>query len=726
MPVRFAPYVMLSAAVAASLVLAVLMLGLAMDQRWLGLRLTATPNRAVPVAFEGLWIDAVNPDGPAAELPEGVASLVALTGRDGQTIRLQPADLLEEPDVLATYGDMRAFFERQSRIVEALHSRPVTLQTVFLGETREHQVWPERQRPLSSLPSAFWMQIAVGLVGFWSGAWVWSLRPGAWATRCLALAGGGLMISAFPAAVYSTRELAIDGRLFATLSQFNHAGALLFGVGMIGLFLFYPKQLVHSRWLIVPPLILGGWLVVDVMHWVEGPAIGIHLAVVLAMITILALVGVQLRVTAGNPLARAALAWLGLSVAVGAGAFVALVVVPNLLGLPPLAAQGEAFLLFLLVYVGVALGVARFRLFQLDEWAFRILFYVVGVMLLIALDAILIFTIVDERAPAFALSLLIVALVWLPLRDMLARRILRRREPARENLFRQVMDVALTPPGRDQHTRWRNLLEDAFRPLAILEAEAVKAPVLIDDGLALLVPDPIGHAGLRLEHSDAGRKLFSPRDAEVATELCAMLATALESREAYEKGVSEERERIARDIHDNIGVQLMGALHSREPARKDLMIRETLTDLRDIINNASRPDLSFDDILADLRMQISEHLHAAGSRLDWQASSDGQTVLPLQAAHTLRSILREAVQNVLKHAKATTIGITVRHQGGLITVTVVDDGVGFDPAGEQVGNGLINMRARVESLGGSFEISGKAKGTHVHAQFPIRTRAARP
>src|SRR5690606_16133643 len=211
-------------------------------------------------------------------------------------------------------------------------------------------------------------------------------------------------------------------------------------------------------------------------------------AVVSAMLAIVVLVAIQFRVTRGHPRDRAALAWLGLAVIVGAGAFVATVIAPNVLGIGAFVSQGEAFLFFLLVYVGVALGVARYRLFQLDEWAFRILFYVVGVLLLLALDAILIVTIIDERAPAFALSLLIVALAWLPLRDMLARLVLRRAAPERGNLFRQVMDVALTPPGRDQHARWRALLEDAFRPLSIVPCKGAPAPALIDDGLALIVP----------------------------------------------------------------------------------------------------------------------------------------------------------------------------------------------------------------------------------------------
>lgn len=709
---RFTPNLLLSGAVMISLILAAIMLGLAMDQRWLGLGVTSQTE------LDLAWIDRVNPNGPSQAIaPSSV--LIAITGRGGERIEIGSEDLIEEPDALASYEAMRAFFARQDAIAEALGMKPVEIETEHLSVPRRDVVLPPSQRPATSLSPSFWMQIGVGLAGFWIGAWIWVLRRREWATRFLLLAGAGLMISAFPAAVYSTRELALPGGLFRVLSTFNHIGALTFGVGMIGLFLAYPRKLVSGRWLVLPAVVLGAWQMVDILQLADGPGLGFHLAVVMALLTIVVLVAIQFRLTQGNPRDRAALAWLGLAVVVGAGAFVATIIVPNALGVGAVVSQGEAFLFFLLVYVGVALGVARYRLFQLDEWAFRILFYVVGVLLLLALDAILIVTIIDERAPAFALSLLIVALAWLPLRDMLARLVLRRAEPERGNLFRQVMDVALTPPGRDQHARWRALLEDAFRPLSIVPCKGAPAPALIDDGLALIVPGAGRLPGYRLEYADAGRKLFSLRDADLAAELSAMLANALESREAYEKGVSEERERIARDIHDNIGVQLMGALHSKDYGRKDMMIRETLTDLRDIINNASNPDLPFDEMLADLRSQISEHLFAAGVGMEWQVECTQPAVLPLATVHTLRSVVREAVQNALKHGQAKTIRITVRLDEGAIAVSIADDGRGYDPGSVQTGNGLANMQARVTSLHGRFNVASGADGTRIEAQIPV-------
>lgn len=725
MPFAFTPIVRLSVLVAVSLIPVLVMLSLATSPGRLGLQLEANPE------WSELAITHVDPQGPSAGRA-WFGFLIAVEG-DGERIEIVPSDLIEEPDTLASYAQMRDFFARQGAIHAAVNARDTVVEYFDLDRSAvRYEPGPRFGRMIWQLPLAFWLQIGVGLAGFWIGAWVWILRRGDWAARMLALAGAGLMVSAFPAAVYSTRELALDGASFAVLSTINHAGALIFGIGMIGLFLLYPRRLAEPRRLLIPAAILGVWYGFDILHLfgvldvVEGSGLGFHLPVVLAMAAILVLVGVQYVATRADPLARAALGWLGIAVAVGAGAFVVTVIAPNLLGIGPLLAQGEAFLFFLVIYVGVALGVARYRLFQLGEWAFRILFYVVGVLILLVLDAVLIFTIVRDRVPAFAISLLLVALLYLPLRDILARWILGRREPRRDALFRRVMDVALTPPGKDQRARWQSLVEECFNPLHVERASGLSKAALAKDGAALLVPGPGRLPDFRLDYADGGHRLFSPRDAQLAAEIRDMLQNALESRDAYEKGAAEERQRIARDIHDNIGVQLMGALHSKDHSRTKLMIRETLTDLRDIVNNASRPDMSFEEMLADLRLQISESLHAAGVAMDWRAESAGEAVLPLQAAHTLRSIVREAVQNALKHAGAGRISVAVRLEAEEISIGIADDGKGFDTETTRQGNGLSNMQERVTSLGGRFELESGAAGTRIDVTFPINTGRMRP
>src|SRR5690606_27249208 len=165
-------------------------------------------------------------------------------------------------------------------------------------------------------------------------------------------------------------------------------------------------------------------------------------------------------------------------------------------------------------------------------------------------------------------------------------------------------------------------------------------------------------------------------------------------------------------------VQLMGALHSPDVVRKDTLVRETLADLREIINNASHPDLSLEEVLADLRSQISEHLHTAGMQLDWSVRHEASAMPSPQVVNALRAFLREAVQNVLKHSGATRVSITVSHDQAGIGMEIADDGHGFDPATAPAGNGLANMRSRVEALGGTFGLVSGRSATRIWATIP--------
>lgn len=710
---RPAPVTILTLSLLAVASLALGALGLATNQPWLGLTLAAGEGPDVRIV-------AVDPDGPARDVPVP-ATLKVLRAPDGSAVAPVGMDLIDEPDAFETYRRMGAFFERQDRLDRVLRADYVDIEVAADdGSTATVRVRPASARPLHDLPAAFWIQLFVGVAGFGFSAWVWSLRWRDTSTRLFAAVGASILCFSFAAGIYSTRELALDGGLFRALSAANHAGALAFGAAMIALLLHYPRRLVRTRYLLVPAVVFGGWWAGDTLWLFPGPPLGLHLPTVLEMAGILACAAVQFRATRGDPRARAALRWFGLSIAVGAGAFVLTVVIPNLLGIAPGLPQGYAFLFFLLIHAGLALGVARFRLFDLDDWAFRIFFYLGGVFLLVALDAFLIYTVSVEPVSAFGVALLVVAFAYLPFRESLDRRLRQGRVPDRAGLYQRAVDVALTPTGTSQRARWEGLLTEVFGPLRMVPDDAAEVAIE-DDGVALRVPGVDALPGVRLDYARGGRRLFTSRDAELAREIHAVLRHTLEGREAYEKGVAAERERIARDIHDNIGVQLLSALHSAEAPRKNTLIRETLTDLRDIINNAAGAERSLDEVLADLRAEVAEHLAVADVALRWdRVSGTTPDVAPgTLAIQVLRSLIREATGNVVKHAGASVMRVAVAERDGVLTIRIEDDGRGFDTRRVTRGNGLSNMRRRMTAMGGTLEVISGEAGTRVVARFAI-------
>lgn len=235
----------------------------------------------------------------------------------------------------------------------------------------------------------------------------------------------------------------------------------------------------------------------------------------------------------------------------------------------------------------------------------------------------------------------------------------------------------------------------------------------------LTIPAVLGAPPLELRFRQQGQALFSRRDAELAR-LLVQLATYVEaSRAAYDRGVAEERVRIARDIHDNIGAQLMQALHSDEPPRKNAMIRNSLADLRDIINNSGTPGLSLDALLADLRAETGSRLDLKGIALDWQVEVPGDLVLEAGPLHALRSAIREAASNTIKHSGASTMTVAIRVQEGALAVRLADDGRGLPAQRSGGGHGLANIETRFVSLGGDVSIRSDAGGTRIAASLPL-------
>ncbi|MDR9778322.1 ATPase, partial [Rhizobium hidalgonense] len=138
-----------------------------------------------------------------------------------------------------------------------------------------------------------------------------------------------------------------------------------------------------------------------------------------------------------NPRARAALRWFAACILVSCGLFVFLVQTSQLLDINLNLSQGYALGFFLLVTIGIALGLKRYRLFDLDQWAFGILFWLGGAIVLVALDAVLIMLL--SPVMSLGVALLICGLIWLPLRGILQRHFFIKPQFKQEDLFQAVL-----------------------------------------------------------------------------------------------------------------------------------------------------------------------------------------------------------------------------------------------------------------------------------------------
>ncbi|MCZ4352094.1 ATP-binding protein [Roseovarius aestuarii] len=661
---------------------------------------------------------------PYLELPTGAVPVKLAS----QT--LTEADFLQEPDQLGNYQAIRAFMKRQEVLATLLRANTVEMTYQLNGAEMSRTLTP-RTRHMGELPFAFWFQIGVGMVSLCIGGWVLGLRREDWGARMFALTALMVPVFAMPAAIYSTRQIALGGDLFHLLSSLNGLGALSFGVALIGLFSQYPKPLFHPRWLFIPAVLYGA---LAGMHIVQlGPDNAVGLGTLSQMVAALVLGVAQWVFSRREPLNRAGLRWFILISLLGCSLFISLSAAPVVLGLADdgLIPQGYAFAFFNVMHIGLALGVLRYKVFNLDRWSYYIWLWLSGIVLILVLDIMLIRFLQGQPWASLGAALLIAGFVYFPLRQLLLKLLLQRRTASLSGRMGQIVNCALAPSQREQVARWDELLEDVYEPLAPPEryGDRVETPQLAENGLALLVPGVDGLDARRLRYALKGRRLFNPADIEVAANLVQMHDLAAESRHSYERGVLLERDRISRDIHDNIGAQLLSALHSPEPQRKDDLLRDSLSDLRAIINDGFQAEYALGPVLADLRTETTRRLESGGVSCSWHGpdlpeGEDGP-VLPFELINGLRSILREAVSNILRHADANHSEIEIKLAGQSIDLSISDDGRGL-PLIAQGGNGTSNIAERAAALHGQVTIGRRPNavtGTQVAVTLPIRAKS---
>ena len=221
-------------------------------------------------------------------------------------------------------------------------------------------------------------------------------------------------------------------------------------------------------------------------------------------------------------------------------------------------------------------------------------------------------------------------------------------------------------------------------------------------------------------------------------ELRRLNADLQRSRERLVLAREEERQRIRRDLHDDLAPTLAGlaldadtiadlvALHpERAQARArtlNVQIRAAVGGIRQLVHDLRPPTLDEYGLLAAVRERAAQ-LGAAGRPTMRVEAPDLLPPLPAAVEVAAYRIVQEALMNVLKHADARHCTVTVV-VGEALEIVVADDGVGMVPA-QVPGVGLRSMRERAEELGGSLVIgAGMGTGTLVQVWLPVRKEDA--
>jgi signal transduction histidine kinase len=198
----------------------------------------------------------------------------------------------------------------------------------------------------------------------------------------------------------------------------------------------------------------------------------------------------------------------------------------------------------------------------------------------------------------------------------------------------------------------------------------------------------------------------------------------------------EERSHIAREIHDELGQQLtvlkMDVLGlNKKLGDQDAVIQQKIRDITDLldstvrsvrrISSELRPSLLYN---LGLDAAIEWHLKEFGKRSGLKTifiEPAGEVKIPDPVKNGLFRIFQESLTNVSRHANATTVIVSLEQKDGLLTLTIEDDGQGFEQRriGAKQTLGILGMRERCEMMGGNYAIqSAPGQGTTVAVAVP--------
>jgi PAS domain S-box-containing protein len=208
-------------------------------------------------------------------------------------------------------------------------------------------------------------------------------------------------------------------------------------------------------------------------------------------------------------------------------------------------------------------------------------------------------------------------------------------------------------------------------------------------------------------------------------------------QQAEQLAVLEERQRLARELHDSVTQALYSVTLYADAARMAFsaqkwealernlqevrnMAREAMYDMRLLVFELHPFMLESEGLVSALRARLAAVEGRSG--LKTEVLVEGEKRLPIMIEQELYRIAQESLNNVVKHAEAKEVQINVKYEDKSVSLEMMDDGKGFDieTASQSGGLGLTGIKERVQQLAGSLEIeSASGKGTRLTVRIPV-------
>jgi signal transduction histidine kinase len=313
---------------------------------------------------------------------------------------------------------------------------------------------------------------------------------------------------------------------------------------------------------------------------------------------------------------------------------------------------------------------------------------------------------------SLTLSLFVSLGVYSGVRQWILNQLLGSSMLTTERMFEQLYRIAREVEAEPERTPalLSRLLGDLFEPLEVSVSDHNSAKTRVAaDGSSMLVPVPLlagevtQRGSVTIRFAQRGRRLFTSEDARLTDRIVEQLRRAVHFDKAVEQGRSEERMRLAQDLHDDIGARLLTLMYKAQSPEMEDYVRHTLQDLKTLTRGLAASNHRLSHAAAEWKADLAHRLSAAHVELKWSYVFDEDIMLTVVHWSALTRILRELVSNAIAHSQAQLLDIDFTLEKDRVELIITDNGVGRNPRAWSHGLGLGGVRKRVKQLAGMVE-----------------------
>jgi len=709
----------MSIKVSATVITAILFLTMCIyftiNQNWLSLSFQTNEDGY------GIKIVNIHTENLKSKLEEGDV-VVAIRNIDFGTAAVDSETIHPHPSSYSRESVSRylTFLNNEDRLHNILKYNEVQL-VLINGSSITAKV---QQRKINDVPFNFWMQITFSIFSLIAGYFVYFKQRKETAIRHFLFSVAGFFIMGCSWAVLMNRSIALSSEIYRTFDIISHLGITLIISGLLSMIWCYPRNLEpHELPKLIYSVLLLFWII-DSLHLIDSLTFTFYSPMFFSFAVITAFSVMQWKATSKLPADRTILKWIFFFIFSVTGFLLLFVFIPrSLISFSFVSPNLEyAFLLFF--YFGIALVLTRYRMINLEFWWS----FMWGGYFSLSICALIYFTLIAvfnvSSILVLSISIFLGVISFYPFRQWIKSKFKTAPQHELEHYLPTLVDLLFSAQSNHSLSlQWESILIRIFNPITLTSRKNPVDKVEIDnDGTVLRVPDFQPEYAIELAYSNQGKRLFVNDDVRLAQTMYQLTLKAIHLNIARNKGAAEERTRIVRDLHDDVGAKLITIIHRAGSSQVADLCRSALQDIRDIMSYLGGGVYALPAMIADWRSEADSRCEAAGIKFNWsQPDTITNFDLDSRTRMNLTRVFRESITNSIKHGNPDLIETDIIFKDNILSLNIQDNGDVTDVSKFIKGRGLHNMKERMQEIDGTIHWStNKPHGVIVQVSIKIR------